>query len=83
MSYLAEVSERIRLSSHSEWREALKVQHAYLVAAFQVFREWPTQDNMIALNGAWALTARIMKEMPPEGGTGPLAGTPQPARLAA
>ena len=36
----------------------------------------PTENNLIALNGAWSIAKRVAKTIPPEGGPAPLSGSP-------
>ena len=36
----------------------------------------PTENNLIALNGAWSIAKRVAKTIPPEGDPAPLSGSP-------
>ena len=47
-----------------------------LERAITDFAMAPTENNLIELNGAWALAHRIAKLIPPEGDPAPMSGSP-------
>jgi hypothetical protein len=83
MSFLKKLRDAAAQCSNIEYRVLLRDSAdrvAYLIADLQ--RD-PTEENMQALNSAWAFAERVYNNMPPEGTPAPIAGAPEPARLAA
>ncbi len=59
-----------------EGRDTFHLFASNLERAITDFAMAPTENNLIALNGAWSIAERVAKTIPPEGGPAPLSGSP-------
>lgn len=59
-----------------EGRDTFHLFASNLERAITDFAMAPTENNLIALNGAWAIAERVAKTIPPEGDPAPLSGSP-------
>jgi hypothetical protein len=80
-SFLFRLNEARRLCSSQKHKEALMVAASNLAGAIHRFSESHTEENMIALNGAWAHAANLLKSIPPEGAPAPLSGAPEATKF--
>lgn len=84
MNMLRELRDAAEQCSRLEYRVQLKDTAAHLQSAITRLGEDPTVLRMIELNGVWARAASLLKNLPDEADPQPpLAGAPEPARLAA
>lgn len=82
MNMLFRLNEAARTCSDPILKDTLKQTAVSLTGAAKRLANDPTEDNMIALNGLWGFSHRILKraEQPDPAPTG---GHTEPARLAA
>lgn len=83
MTFLLKIRTAAMQCSNVDYRQALQLAADELAGRISILYGEPTEDNMRALQGAWACATRLVKEIPPEGSTDPLGGSCEPARLAA
>jgi hypothetical protein len=80
---LGKLYEAARECSNVDYRALLKSAADVLDTTITHFNDDPTENNLIALNCAWAYGHRLLINLPPEGTPAPLGGDTEPARLAA
>lgn len=83
MTFLKKLRDAARECTKPEYRQLLLDTADRLDQAIADLWGWPTEENMKALNGAWANADRVYCNRPEEGTPAPLSGSPEPARLAA
>lgn len=83
MTFLKKLRDAAMECSKPEYAAMLRGAADAVSAEIDKVYALPTEENMRALIGAWAKAERVLDEVPPEGTPAPLAGSPEPARLAA
>lgn len=82
-SILLQIREAARECSNMNYRLELHSAASAIQDAVKHLLIDVTEENLRALNGAWAHGVRVLKNVPPEGEPAPLAGAPESAKLAA
>jgi hypothetical protein len=83
-TFVFDLREAARLCTHPEYQDVLKRAAEDLAYATELFHGRGDAESMTLLNGAWAYAVRVMKAKPDEADPNPpLAGAPEPAKLAA
>ena len=83
-TFVYDLREAARLCSHPEYKDVLKRAAEDLAYAAEYFHGEMDEESLRLLNGAWAHAVRVMKGKPDEADPNPpLAGAPEPAKLAA
>ena len=83
MTFLRELRNAAMKCSNVDYRMTLRAAADRLDMAIESFKLDVDEDAMRDLQGAWANAHRVLKALPPEGSPAPLAGSPEPAKLAA
>ena len=83
MTYLKTLRDAAMACSNVDYRALVRRTADILDATLTRLHMDPTEENMIAVNGAWASAARALKNIPPEADPNPVGGDTEPARLAA
>lgn len=83
MILASELERLARSCSNVDYRGIMIAAAVALDRACATFAADHTRENLKVVNAAWANGERILKNMPPEAPLAPLAGSPEPARLAA
>lgn len=83
MNFLLELRNTALLCSNVDHRALLREAADEVTEALRKFHADPCHETLGWLQGEWAHALRVYKATPPEGTPAPLAGSPEPARLAA
>ena len=83
MTFLKRLRDAVLTCSNEAYRDALRRAAQRVEAAVDDLYANITEGNMRNLNNTWASAQRLLDNVPAEGTPAPLAGSPEPARLAA
>ena len=82
-TFLKQLRDAAATCTKPQYKLMLKQAADHLDDSISGLFTWPSTDNMIKLNSAWAYAQRVLNDVPDEGTPAPLAGAPEAARLAA
>lgn len=82
-TFVKELRDAAMGCSNESYRSLLRTAADMIMSHTTALSNNPTRINMIALVGTWAHAERLLKTLPQEAPPAPLAGSPEPARLAA
>lgn len=74
MTFLLQLRTAAVQCSNVDYRRALQLAADEISGRLTILQNEPTQDNMVALNGAWANAARMLREIPHGGAPDPMGG---------
>jgi hypothetical protein len=80
---LAHLGQSSREHYDASWRDRCAVATQRLRKRHDDYVDAPDPETLAALNAAWAHASIVYQNIPPPAPPAPLAGSPEPARLAA